>query len=278
MDVIRHATAASFLEVATGFLIEAEAENGLMLGLAGDMPEPLEPADAPPRLTTVADGDRVVGCSLVTPPGRAVVSRGPDEALHRLARSAAEQDPDLPGVVGTREAALTFTKHWERLTGRAHTLAMEQGIYRLDPEDLNVPEAPGRMRVAAAEDVELLVTWAAAFQAEAASGDTSDQRAVVERRVGEGSIFVWEDGGPVSMAGVSGPTPSGIRVNLVYTPSERRGRGYASALVGCVSALMFERGRSFCMLYTDLGNPTSNKIYRHLGYRLVCDAAMVDFA
>ena len=36
-------------------------------------------------------------------------------------------------------------------------------------------------------------------------------------------------------------------------------------------------GRRFCFLYTDLANPTSNKIYVAMGYRRVCDSREVRF-
>lgn len=29
--------------------------------------------------------------------------------------------------------------------------------------------------------------------------------------------------------------------------------------------------RTFCFLFTDLNNPTSNRIYQEIGYRPVCD-------
>jgi predicted GNAT family acetyltransferase len=85
-------------------------------------------------------------------------------------------------------------------------------------------------------------------------------------------MFLWEDGGrAVSMVGVSGETPNGIRVAPVYTPPELRGRGYASACVAAVTQAQFDRGRRFCFLFTDLANPTSNKIYQAIGYEPVCD-------
>jgi hypothetical protein len=40
---------------------------------------------------------------------------------------------------------------------------------------------------------------------------------------------------------------------------------------------MLDEGRRFCFLYTDLANPTSNKIYQAIGYKPVTDALMVGF-
>ena len=95
-------------------------------------------------------------------------------------------------------------------------------------------------------------------------------------RVHEGSVFIWDDGRRlVSMAAWSGRTPNGVRVNFVYTPPEYRRSGYASACVADLTQRLLNEGRAFCCLYTDLANPTSNKIYQTIGYRPVCE--MSDF-
>ena len=73
------------------------------------------------------------------------------------------------------------------------------------------------------------------------------------------------------MAGCTGWTPRGVRINAVYTPPQSRRRGYASACVAALSQLLLGAGRQFCFLFTDLANPTSNRIYQQIGYRAVCD-------
>jgi predicted GNAT family acetyltransferase len=93
----------------------------------------------------------------------------------------------------------------------------------------------------------------------------------------QAGIALWVDGEPVSMAGFSGPTPHGIRIGPVYTPPERRRRGYASALVAALSAKLLAEGRDYCFLYTDLANPTSNKIYTDVGYEHVCESVELVF-
>ena len=61
------------------------------------------------------------------------------------------------------------------------------------------------------------------------------------------------------------------RVQLVFTPPELRGHGFASACVAVVTARELAAGRT-PMLYTDLTNPTSNAIYQRIGYRWVTEA------
>lgn len=272
----RHSTRASFSEAAESFLLEAEAENGLMLGLLGAMPEQVDFEGPHPFLATVAVAEQTVACALRTVPQRVIVTRGPDEALEALAREIAGADPDLPGVLGPREATLALAARWSAVTGRGHKVIMEQGIFRLGPGDLKVPDAPGHLRSGTPDDVEFLAAWIGDFQV-GAPPPHSDPRSAAEQRVEEGSLFVWDDGHPVSVVGLSGPTPNGIRISLVYTPPEYRGEGYASALVGTLSQHLLDGGKDFCCLYTDMASPTPNKIYRELGYRLVCDGVLVDF-
>jgi len=92
----------------------------------------------------------------------------------------------------------------------------------------------------------------------------------------QAGVSLWEDGRPVSLASFGNPTPNGIRIGPVYTPPEYRRRGYASALVAELSERLLA-GRRFCFLFTDLANPTANRIYEQIGYRRVCEAAEIVF-
>jgi predicted GNAT family acetyltransferase len=66
------------------------------------------------------------------------------------------------------------------------------------------------------------------------------------------------------------------RVGPVYTPPERRRHGYGGALTSHVTGRILAEGNQAC-LYTDLANPTANKIYHQAGYRPVADFVDVDF-
>ena len=97
------------------------------------------------------------------------------------------------------------------------------------------------------------------------------------RRAGR-VAYLWEDAGEVvAFAGVGGQTPRGIRIGPVYTPPDRRGRGYASNLVAAVTQLQLDSGRRFCFLFTNLANPTSNHIYQAIGYAPVVDVDLYRF-
>jgi uncharacterized protein len=78
------------------------------------------------------------------------------------------------------------------------------------------------------------------------------------------------------MAANSEPVEGVVRVQGVYTPPERRNRGYAGACVASLSRRMQEAGHR-CILYTALGNPTSNSVYRRIGYRAVAEGLRYRF-
>ena len=78
------------------------------------------------------------------------------------------------------------------------------------------------------------------------------------------------------MAASARPTRHAIAVNGVYTPAPWRRHGYATACVAALSEVLLARGFEFCVLYTDLANPTSNSIYTRIGYRPVRDFVMYE--
>ena len=259
-------------------LLADEARHNLMLGIAGNL------RDHPGLYLefhgwVAEDGDRVVGAALQTPPYNLVLAR-PSVAggIDALAGSLWEGRAGLPGVTAAEPEVDAFADAWLGRTGLERRARMRQRIYRLT-EVRPVQGVRGRPRPATAADRSLLLEWVQAFASE--SFDDVDPRAA-ERQLnarldrGAGGFAFWEDEVPVSLVGWGGQTPNGIRIGPVYTPPEHRRQGYASALTAWVSAAQLAAGHRFCFLYTDLANPTSNRIYMDIGYEPVCDS--VDYA
>lgn len=277
MDVVQSANPTDFLAASEALLVADEARHNLILGLAGTMRD--DPALYPEqRLWLVSDEGVVVGAAVRTPPRNLVLGPIGEHAAAALADAI---EGDLPGVVGMAPDIDLFAAAWEaRRPVRAEVL-MEQGVYALDEL---IPPRPtaGRPRAASAADEALLVDWMGAFSREALPEEEDDEvdlRRMVASRLGspEGGFFLWDDGGPVSVAGFGGPTRNGIRIGPVYTPPELRGRGYGAAVTAATSEALLQAGRQFCFLYTNLANPTSNRIYVSIGYRRVCDSRVIAF-
>ncbi|MEA2711069.1 MAG: uncharacterized protein QOF78_3670 [Phycisphaerales bacterium] len=264
---------AKFAAIATPLLMRNEAENCFWLGLISS------PADLAKNMMCIVRDDRgeCVAIATMTPGQQMVMPRTPVEIVHALARWLHEQTVALPGIGGPRETAETFAREWVRLTGAPTRIHVETIVHRLTRV---IPPRPttGQMRVAERRDIDLVAQWITDFHIEIRAGQVSNGRDIAERRVPTGNIFLWENAGqPVAMAAFAGPTPNGVRVNLVYTLPPFRGRGYASNLVAALSQHLLDPGRKFCFLYTDLANPTSNKIYRALGYEPLSESVHIMF-
>jgi len=143
-------------------------------------------------------------------------------------------------------------------------------IYQLE-KVLNVITNRGKLQNAEEKETDFLAKWLRKFHEEIHASEVLDLRNLVENYVREKRLFVWEDEGYRAMAGYAGGTLNGVRVNMVYTPPEFRGKGYATSLVASLSQRLLSSGKKFCCLYTDLLNPTSNNIYQKMGYQQVCD-------
>ena len=282
MNVVRYGTPQAFLDAVEPFLLRDEACHNLLLGIPARLIARGPGAAADVYLAAVVDRGAIAGAAMMTPPYRLVLSQAvhPD-AVHALGEDAARLRPAPPGVIGPDRVAAEFVAIWQRLTGEAGRPMVRERIHRLDTVR-PVPRVAGRPRPADDADRGLLLGWLRAFGAEAFGKDPrppGEAETALNTRLGspgEG-FMLWDDGGPRCVAGYAGPTRHGIRVGPVYTPPEHRGRGYATACVAELSRLLLERGRRFCMLYTDLGNPAANRIYRRIGYEPVCDVTEYRF-
>ena len=277
MEVLRPGDAMEFLRLAGALLERDEARNQLPLGIAGNLvarPDAFEVV----RFWVVRDGEEAVAAAVRIDSFNLVLGDpSSDAALGPLLEAVVADDPEVPGIVGNVPLVEPAA---ERLAGASHRTAeriLSQGVYGLTAVR-DVARAPGEPRPAGPRDRGLLLDWLRAFVTEAVPDPDEVFRRMeraLDSRFGieSAGFWFWEDGGrPVSLAAFSGPTPTGIRIGPVYTPPEFRRRGYATTLVADLSAWLLERGHRACFLYTDLANPTSNRVYVAIGYERVCDA------
>ena len=271
--------ADQFLEAVEATLLVHEAENALMLGIARRLCGGYAYGPEPAFLSCVEEDGAVVAVATRTPPHNLLVreERGSEGAFELVADHLKAMASPLPGVHGMRASAERFAKIWSDLAGIDAAISMKQRLYRLT--EVTPPIAPqGSLRPAIREERKQLTAWVAAFVNEAVGGAPHpNPDEVVDRLTSTGDLVVWDDEGPRSMAGVGRPTETGISINLVYTPPEHRGKGYASACVAALSQRQLDRGRRFCTLFTDLANPTSNALYQRIGYRPIADFLEIRF-
>ena len=259
--------------------MRAEVQNNLVLGMATALAHNPTLAKEPPYFATVHDNSAVVGCAVRTPPyPLAITHCDHEDALKPLAEDVFSLYPGLLEVGGPEPAVGAFADLWASLSRGGVRRRMRQRIYeirRVQPLD-DLPQ--GVLRLATDSDLQIITSWVAGFIKEVGVSERSDPADLARDRLKNGSVFVWDDAGPVSMAAWTGKTPNGVRVNFVYTPENLRRRGYASACVAAFTRLLLGKGNKYCCLYTDLANPTSNGIYQRIGYHAVCDVGQYDLA
>ena len=276
MDILRSSAVPAFLDLAGDFLEAREAEHNLIFGICSSIEADPTQYAYPPYLATVTHGDKVVGAAIRTPPWRLVLSMFDHPGgIHRLADDLVMEPLPLPGAVGPAESAGHFAEAWRERTGATTRLNRHERSFRLERL---IPPRPASGHLVRADEShrDTLATWAKAFHDEALTGNPDhDWLGMADRWISDRAgrfAHLWIDGGrPVSMAGSGGLTPHGIRVGPVYTPPELRGRGYASNVVAGATRFHLDRGRQFLFLFTDLANPTANRIYQAIGYEPVCD-------
>ncbi|MFJ9109866.1 GNAT family N-acetyltransferase [Streptomyces sp. NPDC102283] len=211
----------------------------------------------------------VAGTVVRTPPHPALLNSLPAQAVGPLA-DALGATPDLDAVNVDRDTAALLAA---RLPG--YRTEEEQRLYRLGPARAPFPAPEGRGRAATRADRALLVEWVRGF-ADATGQSKSSAEWLVDEGTERGALTLWESGGaPVALAGRSRMLAGTVRVTLVYTPPELRGRGYAAAVTHEAGRAAREAGAAEVVLFADLANPTSNGVYLRIGYEPVADRLLL---
>jgi predicted GNAT family acetyltransferase len=224
----------------------------------------------------VLDGGDVVGVGFQSPLAfQAVVTAMPAPAIDAVVDQLADAWPDVPGVFGPADTVSRFAGRWAETLQVGATPVEGQRLYALG--SLDAPTGvPGELRSATDDDADLILSWVQGFEDDTGSSvATADS---VRLRIAAGRVWIWDNRAPVAMATYT-PALAGVsRVGLVYTAPEHRRRGYGAACTAAVTQRALDAGAEGCVLYTQLGNPQSNAIYRRLGYQPVSEHLRYQFA
>ena len=198
-----------------------------------------------------------------------------DAAIDAVVMAISDEDIALPGVAGVAASTARFAGAWTERHRSGAAPEIAQRIYELDI--LKPPTGvAGLSRLATDDDLTFLGSWVAGFYADV-DEPVGDPAKMAASFVAGDELWIWEHAGPVAMARVTPPVAGVARIGPVYTPPGSRNRGYASAVVSELSAQTLASGMR-CILYTDLGNATSNSIYRRMGYRAVQEVLRYRFS
>ncbi|MFC5448501.1 GNAT family N-acetyltransferase [Paenibacillus aestuarii] len=260
------------------FLEQAEAENNLVLGVLQALTEEAKIY----YMAVVYKGASIGLVLLQTQPHQIILSRYvqlTSEDIRSVGESLHRSLPDIPGFIGEKQATSELAASITHFRGGIPAAVfMNQRIYKLETLKRK-PLSPGRLRTIAAKDLPTIREWVYQFCIETNQA-MSEQEAAKRTAllIQKGLLAGWEvDGKLVSMANGTRPTRTNVTISYVYTPVSERKKGYAADCVAALTQQMLDNGYKSTSLYTDLSNPTSNKIYMEIGYEPVMDSVVLLF-
>ncbi|WP_410667032.1 GNAT family N-acetyltransferase [Amycolatopsis sp. cmx-4-68] len=201
------------------------------------------------------------------PTGRLTLTALSPEQADTLAADLAGFD--LSGVTADHDSAAAFAEAWQRHTGVTAVPDWRGRLHRLGTLTPPTPIPEGRGRVVGAADRDQLIRWCGEFAA--AVGEFVDAGSWAGSRFARKHFTFWETDTVVAMAGSTSMVAGMVRVDPVYTPARFRGRGYGGAVTVAVTRAALDAGARDVVLFTDPANPTSNALYRRIGYVPIAD-------
>ena len=269
---------ARFLKQAKPLLLEREVESNLTWEV-GRVSADQAGLTRPWSAWLVLDGKKPVLSALPSVTEYLILSAGHPGACAALADFLSAKSHSLKGVSGPEPVSEVFADAWAEQTGKVSNLGASLSFYLASSDPEFASEVAGGMRLARVDEGDKLRGWAIDFVAD--SAHPMDPRVVTrlsENMMGRRDLFVWEASGEVvAMGGFGRETPNGLVVNMVYTPRNRRGRGYAGALTSGLVCEANARGKRFCCLYSDFSSSVRENLYERIGFQRIGDFAERSF-
>jgi predicted GNAT family acetyltransferase len=283
MRIVEHSDVNAFRDRAMPLLMRDECANCVLIGVLGRLVEG-KPATKSgeivvPMLLTLEDDDGALhAIAMQTPPHAQLFTPMDEPCARALADHLHEREWTGRDFSGIEPTVRALAQRWRELKQRDFTVHISLRLFRTN-RVIDPPHAPGTLRAATAQDMRIATDWIRAFGEEIREPFPDPARAA-QIAIGEGRLHLWFDqsGEPRSCCAWQGPTPHSVRIGLVYTPPENRGRGYASNAVAELTRRLLASGRKYCTLFTDATNPTSNSVYIKIGYEPVASFEHLRFS
>ncbi|MGN4425026.1 GNAT family N-acetyltransferase [Bacillus cereus group sp. MYBK30-1] len=260
-----------FKEDVIPFLEKNEQENNLILGVLQVVQEPIFMAAA-------KQGEEVAIVFLQTVEKQMIVATSEisEEDIVELAKELTKVYPNIPGLIGNKKIVQKLAEEIAILEQKKATVVMEQGVYELKRVKKKW-NGNGIFREINSDELPLIEKWVYQFCEDVKLPTTKEEaKQTAHTLITTNRLFGLEvEGKLISIAAKTRPTTNNITVNFVYTPKEERKKGYASNCVAALSQRMLDEGCKTTTLYTDLANPTSNKIYQEIGYEQIMESVLI---
>ncbi|MDD8001711.1 GNAT family N-acetyltransferase [Bacillus cereus] len=262
----------NFKKEVIPFLEKNEQENNLILGV-------LQMVQQPIFMGVAKQEEEVAVVFLQTEEKKQIIvaiSEVMGVDIKELAKELTKVYPDIPGLIGNKKVVQRLAEEIAVLENKKMNVVMEQGVYALQQVKKKWTEE-GIFREINSDELPVIEKWIYQFCEDVNLPTTKEEaEQTAHTLITNHRLFGLEiDGKLVSVAAKTRPTKNNITVNFVYTPKEERKKGYASNCVAALSQRMLDEGYKTTTLYTDLANPTSNKIYQEIGYEQIAESLLI---
>lgn len=277
---VQSCNAETFLQLAKEFLFKDPVKNGLLLSIAQKVAVNVSVygTKKPSFLILQSKEHRVLGVALRTPPYPWSVSEMEQEVSDCLISFWNSHKLSVPGFTGPKATIQRLTKAQEKCFGVVGQVRMNLRLYSLQ-KVLIQSDGKGTLRLCEESDLEQVHKWAKAFAVDAHLPEGPPTEKQTLDRIKGKLVFLWEvEGQSKCMIAYSSESIGGVvRIGPVYTPKAFRKNGCGTNATAALSQHLLNAGSEYCSLFTDLANPTSNKIYQNIGYRPVTDFLQMSF-
>ncbi|MDP5273592.1 GNAT family N-acetyltransferase [Chengkuizengella axinellae] len=266
-----------YFNIVAPYLEKDEVINNLPLGILYSIINNTRIYDTKPFLSYIEEKGKPIFVMLRTPPHPLIIygtEEHDQEAIDIAVNDLHMKGISIPKVIGPISLVEQFTEKYCELFNQSLKVDMHQKIYKLT-EVNSIKRSEGKLRLAKIGEKMLLASWLQHFAEVTGTGEVTLEEAnkIVGEFITNKTLYVWEVNEEiVSIANKTRATKNGIVINFVYTPKHHSKKGFATSCVTELSQLLLNEGYSFCSLYTDLENPTSNSIYVKIGYQPVADS------
>ena len=194
----------------------------------------------------------------------------PQHSVSSLVGHLSTPKPQISEIRGFAESVDLFVPKWTQKHSSTAELFLHAGLYTLDT--LTLPPLRGGNLICAGEEHKpISARFIRGFLDDCFPELTNPERHVakdMEKLIDKKNLFLWQNNKAefVSIAAQVRTSWNTASISRVYTPPQYRGKGYARCVTGMLSDKIMREQNRTCNLFADVNNPSSNYVYRSLGY------------
>lgn len=229
----------------------------------------------------IIEGKEVV--SIKTKDGNAIAMQNPGYAMWIWVNEALEEskvdnvvnslcnvlkEKNINQISGQPEMVKRISERYSKTFGVKYKIAMGMQSYNclavIRPQNVQ-----GELIKAELCNLDIVAEYCKGFAFDSFGEIVTKESRIpqAESLINLGDLYLWVvNNNVVSMANIAHRSNRHARINSVYTANDQRKKGYASAMIAELSSRILKEDL-IPMLYTDLKNPDSNKVYKSVGYK-----------